>query len=189
MQRRGVLACCAACLLLVSLAGCQPVADIIGGQTSGGSTDLLQLMNKAEQIVGADYPLSVLIEVAGAPSAGVAFDARDINLWQFRFVDDIYATFPATVVLDYAGETFAAPERIPWPLWDTVFEELPREMSLAQAVGLLRDAGYDEPFSAVALRRPLVDPLPDEPYFVFTLPGKFVFVGVLTGHVSEGPLP
>ena len=188
MQRRGVLACCAAGLLLVSLAGCEPVTDIIGGQGSGG-TDLLQLMNKAEQIVGGDYPLSVLIEVVGAPSAGVAFDARDVDRWQFRFVDDIYATFPATVVLDYADETFAGPERIPWPLWDTVFDELPREMSFDEAVGHLRDAGYEEPFSAVALRTPLTEPAPDEPYFVFTLPGQFVFVGALTGEISEGSLP
>lgn len=110
-----------------------------------------------------------------------------MDRWQFRFVDDIYATFPGTVERDYAGGEFAQPVHLPWPLLGTVFEELPREMDLPEAVEHLRDAGYDQPFSAVALRKPLTVPLPDEAYFIFSLPGVFVFVGALTGQVTEEP--
>ncbi len=186
MRRGKVIAGCAIGLLLVPMTGCEPLAGLaggIGGTPAAGS--LLQLMIRAEQKVLADYPLAVLIEVVGGPSAGVAHEAEDVDTWQFRFVDDFYGTFPGTVTLDYADQALAEPVHVPWPLLGTVFEDLPREMDLDDAVQLMRDAGYDEPFSAVTLRKPLTNPLPSEAYFVFTLPGKYVLVGALTGQVSE----
>ena len=66
----------------------------------------------------------------------------------------------------------------------TVFEVLPRTMDLDQAIQKMRDAGYAEPFTAVSFRKPLTFPLPEEALYAFSLPGRFVLVGALTGKVT-----
>lgn len=185
MRTKAMLAGAAACGFLLSVIGCGSMPGLPGGKIGAEEDTLLDLMAQAEDRVLPDFPLAVLIEVVGGPSAGVAHEAADVDRWQFRFVDDVYATFPGTVELDFADDAFAQPVLVPWPLLGTVFESLPREMDLPEAVALLRNAGYDEPFSAVALSRPLTNPLPEEAMFIFTLPGKYVFVGALSGEVHE----
>jgi hypothetical protein len=185
MRAKAIITGLAVCGALLWPAGCGSVPGLTGGKIGADEDTLLDLMDQAEDIVLPDFPLAVLIELVGGPSVGVAYEAEDVDRWQFRFVDDIYATFPGTVELDFAEGGFDVPVLVPWPLLGTVFESLPREMDLVEAVGLLRDAGYDEPFSSVVFRRPLTNPLPDEAMFIFTLPGKYVSVGAISGQVNE----
>ncbi|MCK4340766.1 MAG: hypothetical protein KAY37_03475 [Phycisphaerae bacterium] len=151
---------------------------------SGEGTTNLHLMNQAEQLVEADYPNSLLIEANGVPSSGSASTAEGIDRWRFVFVDDISATNVGTVLLEYADGAFGTPEHSPQPWFGTVYERLPREMSLGEAVQKMRDAGYTADFTAVTLRKPLTFPQPEEALYAFSLTGHYVMVGALTGEVT-----
>ena len=168
--------------MLAGIAGCESVLE---GLATGLFSDISQLMSQAEQIVEEDYPDALLIEVIGTPSSGSAEAASDIDTWEFRFVDDPGGAFPGTVFLDYANGEFGELEFVPFPLLGTVFERVPRVMSLATAVETMRDAGYTADFTGVALRKPLTFPESPEAYYIFELSDRFVFVGMTTGEVTE----
>ena len=190
-------------LLPLLLAGCPyTLTDLLSGTTddtttstgsgdetnglgsSSGTTTNLDLMSEAETIVQVDYPNSLLIEANGSPSSGSANAAQDIDQWRFVFVDDIDATSVGTVLLEYANGAFGDPQHSTQGWIGSVYERLPQDMSLSTALEKVREAGYENDFSAVTLRKPLTFPQPEEALYSFSLPGQYVMVGVLTGEVT-----
>jgi hypothetical protein len=178
---RSAVACILTGLLTFTV-GCDSVFQ---GLTAGLLSNISQLMAQAELIVQEEYENSLLIEVIGTPSGGTASTADDIDTWEFRFVDDIDAMVPGTVILEYADGEFGETEYLPYPLLGTIFERVPRVMSLETAIEKMRGAGYTDDFDGVSLRKPLTNPEPNEAYYVFDLPGKFVLVGMISGEVTE----
>ncbi len=172
-----------ACLVLglVALSGGCPQPD----DTSVPDPTNLDLMNQAEGLVQADYPRALLIEQNGAPSSGSAMTAANIDSWLFVFVDDIEAETPGTVLLVYAGGRFRDPVRMEQTWTGTVYERLPRVLTLEAAVALMRAAGYPDAFTAVSLRKAAADPQPAEAQYAFAQAERFVLVGARTGTVSE----
>ena len=164
---------------LTGLAGCELV-----GLPLGGGLDNLALMAEAEQIVQATYPRATLIELHGNPSGGTATTAADIDQLRFIFDEDSDAPAGATIILEYADGAFGDPVKVEQGWVGTMYERLPRDMSLDQAVLLMRLAGHAEPFTAVTLRKPLTFPVPDEASYMFTQAGQFVLVGVESGEVT-----
>lgn len=202
MRRLRSVGCLACVLVLLGLpAGCPTdgtgVGDgLLGGGGTGNENDtvlpevdpddpLLQLLSQAEQIVEADHPQAVLVEARGTPASGTATTAGDIVTWRFLFMADSEVPGASTVVLDYAGGEFDEPELLMQGLIDTMYERLPRTMTLTTAIQFMRAAGYDDPFSQVVLRKPLTFPVPYEAYYAFTVGSRSVLVGMATGEVSE----
>jgi hypothetical protein len=145
---------------------------------------LLQLLSRAEQIVEADHPRAVLVEARGTPAGATATTADDIVTWRFLFMADSEVPGASTVVLDYADGKFGEPQLLMQGLVGTMYERLPRTMTLTTAIQFMRAAGYDAPFSQVVLRKPLTFPVPYEAYYAFTMGSRTVLVGMATGEVS-----
>lgn len=150
----------------------------------GAPPSNIELMSQAEQIVWADYPSAMLIEAIGAATSGAANSADDIDQWLFIFPEDPNLPAGGTVQLHYAAGAFGAPVYVSQTWGGTIFERLPRLVSLADAVGLMRDAGHTGDFTGVVLRKPLTWPLPEEAFYGFSVSGGFVTVGAETGAVS-----
>lgn len=178
-----------ATVLFLSLAGCNllTLEDLVGVVLPPNSAAMsnLVLMNQAEASVQRVYPNALLIEAAGIPSGGAATTADDIDRWVFVFVEDPNAATSGTVILTYANGVFSEPQYDSSGWTGTVYERLPRELSLADAVARLRDAGYDGLFTSVTLRKPLTFPQPEEALYAFSVGGQFVLVGAETGNVAN----
>ncbi|MBN1343160.1 MAG: hypothetical protein JXQ73_10795 [Phycisphaerae bacterium] len=172
---------------LAAIAGCGTLQNLVCTLVPCWCpSNNLALMSEAERIVAQEYPTWLLIEAQGAPSTGSASVADDVDQWRFIFVDDPNDTQDqGTVELQYADGAFGQPVYVPDIWLGTVFERLPRHMSLAQAIEHMRDAGYTQTFTAVDLRKPLKVPLPEEAFYIFTLPDRYVLVGAVTGKVTE----
>ena len=199
VSRAGLVGCLLAWLGLV--AGCPTAETGIDGLLPGGggggndngvtlpevdpNDPQLQLLDQAEAIVEADHPRAVMVEACGTPASGSASTAAEIVTWQFRFMGDSDVPGASTVVLDYADGEFGEPELLLQGLIGTMYERLPRTMTLTTAVQFMRDAGHDGAFSLVVLRKPLAFPVPNEAYYAFTLSDRVVLVGTATGEVTE----
>ncbi len=144
----------------------------------------LLLLAEAEDVVEAEYPAAMLVEARGTPANGTATDADDIVDWLFIFTAYDDDPGSATVLLEYTGGEFGEPELVTQGLIGTMFDRLPRTMTLTTAVQFMRDADYDEAFSEVILRKPLTFPIPEETFYIFETASKFVFVGMATGEVG-----
>ncbi|HWQ18802.1 MAG TPA: hypothetical protein VN455_03420 [Methanotrichaceae archaeon] len=142
----------------------------------------LELMAEAERIVKPQYPTAVQVEDHGIPSSGLAKTAGDVDHWRFIFtdIDDI-----CTITLDYFNGQFGKPARSPTPWKETAIRELPRHMSLDDAVLFLRDAGYSEPFKSVTLRASLPTQKGADASYIFTLDKRVVFMNAVTGEVTQ----
>lgn len=142
----------------------------------------LELMAEAERIVKPQYPTAVQVEDHGIPSSGLAKTAGDVDHWRFIFtdVDDI-----CTITLDYFNGQFGKPIRLVEPWKETMIRELPRHMSLDDAVMFLRDAGYSEPFKSVTIRAPLPTQKGTDASYIFTLDKRVVFMNAVTGEVTK----
>ncbi len=173
------------CVGLVGV-GCIPqFLQTLPGLTGLFRSNSLDLMATAEQLVAPAYPNALLIEVLGAPSGGTAQTADDVDRWQFRFTEDPVAPGAGTVWVDYENGAFSGPFYTEHGLIGTVFDPLPRSMSLADALALARAAGYTDDFSNVVFRLPLTFPQPEEALYALSMPGRFVLVGAVSGEVSE----
>ena len=144
----------------------------------------LKLLTQAETIVEKNHSDAVLVEVHGTPAGSKAQTAADIVNWEFRFMEDSDEPGAATVYLEYHDGEFDDPYTIGYGLNGTMYQRLPRTMTLTTAVQYLRDAGYKDGFSEVVLRKPLEFPVPDEASFAFKIGSKYVLVGMKTGKVT-----
>lgn len=177
------LGTCALCL--VTAMGCDELLRLL---CPCPARDNLELMNQAEQIVHAQYPSFTLIEAWGTPSSGSATVAADIDEWWFIFVAPIDDE-PSTVTLGYANCRFDSPEFVS-DLWvGTVYERLPRAVSLDQAIEALRATGCTDAFTGVTIRRALIMPEPPEACYAFSIPCQFFLVGAETGEVLSEDFP
>ena len=174
-------------LALAGSSGCALLSMLLQGvgllPPASSPLSLLALMAQAEQLVVPQYPSAILVEVVGAPSSGSATVSSDVDRWQFRFPENPMAV-AGTVWVDYENGQLSGPFYTEQGLLGTVFEVLPRTMDLDQAIQKMRDAGYTEAFTAVSFRKPLTFPLPEEALYAFSVPGRFILVGALTGNVT-----
>ncbi len=145
----------------------------------------LLLLAEAEQIVVADYPQSTLVEARGTPAGETAATADDIVAWQFLFMENKEVPGAGTVTLEYANGEFSEPVLLTQGLVGTTYERLPRTMTLTTAIQFMRDAGHNDPFSQVILRKPLTFPVPHEAYYIFVIGDASVLVGMATGEVNQ----
>ena len=152
--------------------------------TRPARTDFLTLLGQAEEIVWPNHPNAIVIEAHGSPSSGQTSTANGVNQWLFIFADNPQGPEVGTVLLDYARCEFGQPVYVPEAWFGTVYETLPRQIGLADAIQYMRDAGHTAPFTSVTLRKPLTFPEPEEALYAFALPGRFVLVGALTGEVT-----
>lgn len=150
---------------------------------------------EAWKIVTSKYPNANFYEADGYPEGGSGTKPEDVQTWRF-----VYNIPPGskecpgvptntTVTLRYEKGTFAKPEHVCQPWLEDVIIPLPIKMDLAEAIVLMRKAGYTDPFSSVTLRWPLY-PGVKEPYYIFGIPTKriWVFVGVYDGKVTTEPM-
>ncbi len=145
----------------------------------------LDLMRMAEGIVWADYPDAMLIEVHGVPSSGAANTADDVDQWGFIFAEDPQSPTTGTVTLEFRDGEFTDPVLMSQPWAGTVYERLPQTLTLADAVAVVRDAGYAAPFAEVVIRKPLTWPMPDEAFYALLIEGQYVLVGAESGALIE----
>jgi len=140
------------------------------------------LMTIADKLVHQQYPSAVQIEDHGIPVNGSAINATDPMRWQYIFNDP--ATTPNSTVIITSDERneFAKPQHVDSPWLGDIDKNLPRNMSLAQSLTLLRHAGYSLPFSYVSLRQPLYPGVVEAEY-IFTLGSAYVAVGTQSGQV------
>lgn len=189
-SRQGLVrrvACSVVVITLVSTTGCGVVLNCLLGAPFGARParkDFLTLLGEAEEIVWPNYPNAIVIEAQGSPSSGQANRAGDVNRWVFVFADNPQGPEVGTVLLDYARREFGQPVYVPEAWFGTVYETLPRQIGLAEAIQYMRDAGHTAPFTSVTVREPLTFPPPGEALYAFSLPGRFVLVGALTGEVT-----
>ena len=151
--------------------------------------DVTALFDRALRIVRSnpEFPKAVMLEADGTPSGSKPVkDASGIAKWRFVLVN---AGAPgsdfAHVTLDYKGSSgFAEPVGHPEPFLEDVEIKRAPKMTLADAVSLLRDDGYRQPFFNVTLRNPL-GPQRTAPLYIFGLKGEgFVAVNTKTEKVS-----
>ena len=181
MRRMKLLTCvglaaamlCSACCSTLDLGN---ILDLLTGN--------LNLMGQAERVVWVTYPNAMLIEAQGAPSTGTATNAADIDRWAFVFDADSTNPGSGTVTIQYSNGSFGEPVYVAQGWVGTIFERLPRVLSLGDAVTNMRDGGFTDDFSAVTLRKALTFPVPTEASYAFSLPGQFVLVGAETGTIT-----
>ena len=181
MRRSSNTLCVVSTAMLLGLCGCPQAATILQLVTA---TCNLTLMEQAETLVQADYPHAMLIEANGVSTSGSASVGEDIDRWQFVFDSDSADPGAGTVTIEYAGGDFQGAEFVASGWIGTVYERLPRVLSLCDAVDRMRAAGYTGPFTSVTLRKPLIFPVPDEALYALALSGQNVLVGAETGTVS-----
>ena len=144
----------------------------------------LKLLAQGEAIVKQDYPDAVLVEAVGTPAGEAALTAADIVNWEFHFMKDPDVPGASTVYLQYTGGEFGEPYAENFGLGDTMYQVLPRTMTLTTAVSYLRAGGYKAAFSEVRLRLPLIFPVPDEASYGFKFDTRYVMIGMETGDLT-----
>ena len=175
-------------------AGCVVIAAAVGAAGAGaaggsGAPDVTTLIPRARSLVRSSNPQlrsAVLYEADGLPARSGASVRTAAGIVQWQFVYDVpNSSRYAHAMISYGpaphrfGRVVAS--RSPW-LEDQVISRAPR-LTLAEAVGRLRKAGYRQAFSSVVLRWPLY-PKATVAY-IFTLPTSYVAVDVYNGKVQR----
>jgi hypothetical protein len=151
--------------------------------------DVTALIGRATSRVRAtdkpQFQRDVLYEADGSTRGGKPVSsAAGIVSWRFVFRGTPGSKFAsATLTYGPAPKGFGKVVGVKQPFLEDV--PIPRapKMTLTQAVGRLRGAGYRRGFSAVTLRNPL-GPKRSNPLYIFTVSPKFVAVDTVTGKVS-----
>ncbi len=139
-----------------------------------------ELMAEAERIVKPQYPTAVQVENLGIPSKGSAETADDVDQWKFIFVE---IDGDAVITLDYIDGKFGVAAREVRPWKETAIKELPRSMTLDEAVVFLREVGYKEPFQSVMLKAP--KNFDDEASYIFKIGRDLIYIDAKTGEVTK----
>lgn len=172
------------------LAGCSPgparVPLIIIPETGtgGSSIDSSALRTQAEAIVRLSFSQAILVEVIGTPSNGAATSATQVNNLQFRFAADRTNPSAGTAWVDSTNGQFGPVQSSSQQLTDVTFTELPQANSLEQAVNLMQNAGFTDPFRRVIFRQ-LPGGVASQASYAFDLGNGFVLVGAITGQVTQ----
>ena len=188
MIRKLTTACALVSVCLLGLASAAPVAAAGSPQRL---PDVTALIPRALRHMRATRlcDKAVLYEADGtaANSRGTT-SASGIVSW--RFVFDNYPSHSrfksATIGYGPPPKRFGPVRGNPQPfLEDLVIKKAPR-MTLAEAVALLRGAGYRTRFFNVTLRDPL-GPNPTGPLYIFGFSHRYVDVNIRTKKVSTAP--
>lgn len=139
-----------------------------------------KLMAESERIVKPQWPTAVQVENLGIPSKGSARIADDVDHWKFIFTE---VDGDSVITLDYINGQFGKAIREVRTWKETAIKELPRDMSLEDAVVFLREAGYTGPFQSVKLQSP--KNFDDEASYVFEMGRDLVNIDARTGQVTR----
>ncbi len=152
------------------------------GSSSSYNNQMQNLIDKATEVVRADYPATFLYEATGTVHDGHGFSVTDITKWKFVYHNDVPPH--TTVILEQNNGVFGKPEFFGRPWGGDMPIDQPLVRDLEQAINLLHNAGYKKRFSVVVLRKPLY-PGVEENFYIFTMPEDrmFVAVGDRTGTV------
>ncbi len=189
MRRRSLVGSGLVCLTVgfVGVAGAG--AHVLAQPAAKPLPDVTKLIGPATARVRAtDEPQfrgDVLYEADGATRGGKPVaSAAGIVSWRFVF-DGTPGSKYAAATLTYgpAPKRFGKVVGVRQPfLEDVTIPRAPR-MTVTQALGRVRQAGYRQGFSGVTLRRPL-GPTKSNPLYIFTFGPKYVAVDTVTGKVS-----
>jgi len=138
-----------------------------------------ELMADAERIVKPQYPNAVQVENIGTSSKGLAFEAEDVDQWQFVFTD---IDGSETITLDFSRGKFDKAVREAKPWIKTQIKELPRNMPLKDAFSYLRGAGFKDPVRSVTLRAPF--PSEKAATYVFKTDKRTIYMDALGGEIK-----
>jgi hypothetical protein len=152
--------------------------------------DVTKLFDRALKIVRADddFAKAVTLEAEGLPKGDDPV-RRAAGIVRWRFVYDNQKTTGTefkSVTLRYRKPGgFGRPKGFESPFLEDVAIKRAPKMKLREAVALMREAGIDDAFFGVTLRRPL-GPDSTPPLYIFTLGnGEYVSVNTRTGEVQQ----
>jgi hypothetical protein len=155
----------------------------------------LDILNEAYKKVLAAYPNAQFYEADGYPDSSGGTKSDDVQTWRFVYnippgskeCPDV--PYNTTVMLRYDKGSWGKLDHICEPWLEDVVIPLPIKMDLIEAIILMSKAGYTDPFTSVTLRWPLY-PGVNEPYYIFGMPSKgvWVFVGVYDKKVHTEPM-
>lgn len=170
---------------------------LVNNLTLLNAEEQIALIYKDAQSVIASYEELVLVAAVGQPSGGQAYEAKDVDSWQFinitRRASQASAK-PYVIAIGHKQGIFGRPKLVQDVWVGDIYDPLPRTMALGEAIQKIRDAGYAQPFRYVSMRKPLIHPMPKEAYYIFAMimdpadPNsfiKYVFVGMESGEVFE----
>jgi hypothetical protein len=183
--RKLAAACALVSVYMLCLAG---AAQVAAAGSRSGLPDVTSLIPRALRHMRATRlcDKAVLYEADGTTAnGGGTTSASGVVSW--RFIFDNYPSHSrfksATIAYGPPPKEFGPVRGNPQPfLEDIVIKKAPR-MTLAQAVALLRGAGYRTKFFNVTLRDPL-GPSPTGPLYIFGFTHRYVDVNVRTKKVS-----
>ena len=169
-----ILLCFLSGLVVLGLGAC--------GSSSDKGYDVNQLAIEATARMLVQHPDARLME-GDAPVADLGTDASDVTTWTFAYNYGDQMSNGASIT--FTDGKWGSIVEQGGPIFEDIVIDLPLARSLDNAISLMRDAGYTEPFSYVTLRQPLSQSI-TEPSYIFTVPdrGVFVFVGINSGEVT-----
>lgn len=130
-----------------------------------------------------------LISAFGKPNlGGLFYKAEEVDNWEYVFLlaNKDPELFEQALSVNFEQGVFKEPTLLPGPPFGTVFEKLPNNMTLKQAIKILRKAGYKDGFFNVILKKTLT-PIQTNHQYIFEVSHpdyRFIFVDTQTGKVS-----
>jgi hypothetical protein len=163
---------------------------LISPANAAKGKDVTKLFGQALDIVRShdEFAKAVTLEAEGLPKGDDPV-RRAGGIVRWRFVYDNQKTKGSdskSVTLRYRKPGgFGRPKGNPSPFLEDVAIKKAPKMTLKEAVARLRDAGIDDGFYGVTLRRPL-GPDNNPPMYIFTLGnGNYAAVNTKTGKVEQ----
>jgi hypothetical protein len=144
------------------------------------SDAFLTIVSEANRLIRKVNENAGLLEARGTPDGDSGKSADDVKTWDFIFGGNKDLKY----TISYTDGKFGAVQQVAKPMWGDKVISLPLKMGLTEALALLIEASYTDPFSNVVLRWTL-HYSKDEPQYIFTIISKSqtVSVGVNTGQV------
>jgi hypothetical protein len=175
---------------LVALGAALICLALVAPANAAKGKDVTKLFDQALRIVRSheDFAKAVTLEAEGLPKGDDPV-RRAAGIVRWRFVYDNQSTKGSdskSVTLRYRKPGgFGKPKGNPSPFLEDVAIKKAPKMTLREAVARLRDAGLDDGFYGVTLRRPL-GPQNNAPMYIFTLGnGNYAAVNTKTGEVFQ----
>lgn len=144
--------------------------------------DITALMRSAAARVHANpiFGHAILLECDGTPESGPITTAQGITQWRIVFSNFAKPQSKfQSVYIDFTAGAFTKPVGVKLPFVGSFPLSPSPTMTLNQAVTLLHQAGYTQPFAGVSLFKPVL---------AKTVEPSYVFAFGLTTHIAVGTI-
>lgn len=130
------------------------------------------------------YPSALLLEIDSAKSQGASLNPDDLDSMRIVFA---YQDVQTIVIESSSFDSFGEPLLIDEPFGGNVpIKNWPVKMDLAEALELIREAGFEKPFSTVTLRHPMIKGAQHPVYTIADNPmDTQITVNTVTMEVTE----